>query len=37
MARASKKGSLGDSPGGPVVRIPSFHCREHDLDPWSGN
>ena len=26
-----------DIPGGPVVRTPSFHCREHGFDPWSGN
>ena len=23
--------------GGPVVRTPHFHCREHGFDPWSGN
>ena len=26
-----------DFPGGPVVRILGFHCREHEFDPWSGN
>ena len=26
-----------DFPGGPVVKISSFHCREHRLDPWWGN
>ena len=26
-----------ESPGGPVVRTPHFHCRGHRLDPWSGN
>ena len=24
-------------PGGPVVKTPSFHYREHGFDPWSGN
>ena len=27
----------GDFSGGPVVRTPSFHCRGHGFDPWSGN
>ena len=26
-----------ESPGGPVVRTPRFHCRGHGLDPWSEN
>ena len=24
-------------PGGPVVKIPSFHYRGHGLDPWLGS
>ena len=24
-----------DFPGGPVFKIPCFHCREHGFDPWS--
>ena len=24
-------------PGGPVVKILHFHCREHGFDLWSGN
>ena len=24
-------------PGGPVVRTPCFHCREHRSNPWSVN
>ena len=27
----------GEFPGGPVVRTPCFHCREHRFNPWSGN
>ena len=23
--------------GGPVVKTQHFRCREHGLDPWSGN
>ena len=30
-----KKG--GDLPGGPVVKVPCFHCRRHGSDPWWGN
>ena len=26
-----------DSPGGPVVKTPCFHCRGHGFDPWLGN
>ena len=26
---------LGEFPGGPVVRTPTFHCRGHWFDPWS--
>ena len=26
-----------DSPGGPVVKIPCFHCRGHRFSPWLGN
>ena len=25
-----------DFPGGPVVKPPSFHCRGHGFNPWSG-
>ena len=24
-------------PGGPVVKILHFHCKEHRFDSWSGN
>ena len=27
----------GYFPGGPVVKIPHFHCMGHGFDPWSGN
>ena len=27
---------LWDFPGSPVVKTPSFHCRGHGFDPWSG-
>ena len=26
-----------DFPSGPGVETPCFQCREHRLDPWSGN
>ena len=26
-----------DFPGGPVVKIPHFHCRGCGSDPWLGN
>ena len=26
--------SCWDFPGGPVVKNPPFHCREHGFDPW---
>ena len=26
-----------DFPGGPVVKIPFFHCRGHRFDPWPRN
>ena len=26
-----------DLPGGPVVKIPCFQCREYGFHPWSGN
>ena len=26
-----------DFPGGPVVKMPLFHCKGHGFDPWSGN
>ena len=26
-----------DFPGGPVIKTPTFHCRGHRFDPWSGN
>ena len=29
--------AAGTSLGGPVVKTPSFHCRGHRFDPWSGN
>ena len=25
-----------DFPGGPVVKSPNFHCREHGFNPWLG-
>ena len=28
---------MQEFPGGPVVRMPHFHCRWHGFDPWSGN
>ena len=28
----NKDGSLREFPGSPVVRTPSFHCREHGVD-----
>ena len=31
------KKCVRDSPGGPVVKTPHFHCRGHRFDPWSGN
>ena len=27
---------MRDFPGGPVVRIPRFHCRGYRFEPWSG-
>ena len=27
----------GDFPGGPVVRMPCFHCRGHRFNSWSWN
>ena len=32
----NKSGSR-DFPGGPVVMIPSFHCRRPRFNPWLGN
>ena len=29
--------SVGDFPGGPVVKAPRFQCRGRRFDPWSGN
>ena len=29
--------SLGDFPGGPVVKTLQFQCKGHRFDPWSGN
>ena len=29
--------SIGDFPGGPVVKTPHFHYRGHRFNPWSGN
>ena len=26
-----------NSPSGPVVRNPRFHCQGHGFNPWSGN
>ena len=26
-----------DIPGGPGVKTPHFHCREHGFDHWLGN
>ena len=26
-----------DFPSGPVGKTPSFHCRGHGFNPWSGN
>ena len=28
--------SLRESPGGPLVRTPRFHCRGRGFNPWSG-
>ena len=25
------------SPGGPILRTPSFHCKGHRFHPWSGD
>ena len=36
QAGDSKK-SIWDLPGGPVVKIPHFHCRGHEFDPWLRN
>ena len=33
----SKTVEYMDFPGGPVVKIPYLHCREHGFDPWLGN
>ena len=33
----TEKKMLREFPGCPVVRTPSFHCREHGFNPWSGN
>ena len=27
----------GDFPGGPVVKTPPSHCRDHRFDPWLRN
>ena len=32
-----RSSTTGEFPGGPVVRTPCFHCREHRFNPWSGN
>ena len=32
-----KKSTNRDFPGGPVVKTPSFQCRGHGFNPWSGN
>ena len=29
--------TLGEFPGGPVVRTLHFDCRGHGFDPWSKN
>ena len=29
--------TLGDFPGGPVVKIPHSQCRGPGFDPWSGS
>ena len=29
--------NLGHFPGGPVLGTPSFQCRGHEFNPWSGN
>ena len=26
-----------DFPGGPVVKTLIFQCRDHEVNPWSGN
>ena len=33
----SGKPMCRDSPGGPGVRTPNFHCRRHRFDPELGN
>ena len=32
-----KVGLCGEFPGGPVVRTPRSHCKEHVFHSWSGN
>ena len=32
-----RKQKSRESPGGPVVRTPHFHCRGPRFDPWLGN
>ena len=34
---SSKITSLGDFPGGPVVKTPCLQCKGHRFDPWLGN
>ena len=34
---ALKDGQFLDFPRGPVVKTPSFQCRGHGFNPWSGN
>ena len=35
--REKKSKILRDFPGGPVVKIPGFHCRKCGFNPWWGN
>ena len=37
LRQQSKRGTLQDFPGTPVVKTPCFHCRGLGLHPWSGN
>lgn len=32
-----KIAQVGDFPNGPVLKMPSFHCRGHGFCPWPGN
>ena len=34
--RGQKREDPGNFPGGPVVKIPGFQCKERRFDPWLG-